>query len=153
MPRSMSENLTSRKQEAPGRVRFSRETVRPPDGYSGGMAKIVRSDVVRRLRAIRAELGLSPPQLAERLGVPRTTYYNWEAENPAKPNFPSEEAMAELCDLLPGLTMDYIYRGRLESMKASLAIRLTAREMGEDPDARDFRPERAGAAVAAKVAS
>ncbi len=116
------------------------------------MAKVVRAEVARRLRAVRAELGLSPAQMAERLGVGRTTYYNWEAENPAKPNFPAEEAMAELCDLLPGLTLDYIYRGRMDAVPTSLAIRLTARELGQDPDAKDFRPEQVGAAVAARVA-
>lgn len=113
--------------------------------------KVVRSDVVRRLRAIRAELGLSPPELAERLGQSRTTYYNWEAENPTKPNLPAEQAMAELCSVLPGLTLDYIYMGKTATMQTGLAIRLTAREMGLDPDAVGFPAERVGAAMAGAV--
>lgn len=153
MPPSLSENLTIGKHFVARFVRSSRATARASDGYAYGMPKVVRSDVVRRLRAIRAELGLSPPEMAERLGVSRTTYYNWEAENPTKPNFPAEEAMAKLCDLLRGLTLDYIYMGRVDTLPTGLAIRLTARELGEDPGSPGFRPERAAAVVAEKVAS
>lgn len=149
----MSENLTYGKPEVRASVRFSWATVRASDGYAQGMAKVSRSEIVKRLRAIRAELGLSPAQMAERLRTGRTTYYNWEAENPSKPNFPAEEAMAELCEMLPGLTLDYIYRGRLDAIPSWLAIRLTARELGYDPDAKDFRPEQVGAVVAARVAA
>ncbi len=116
------------------------------------MPRVVRSEVVRRLRAIRAELGLSDAELARRLGVGRTTYLNWETENPSKPVFPSEEAMAELCDVLPGLTLDYIYLGKLHSLRTDLAVRLTAREQGLDPLSPDFRADQVGAAVAARVA-
>ena len=112
------------------------------------MAKLLRKDIVRRLRAVRAELGYQPSQLAALIGAARTTYANWEAEDPKKPNFPSEEAMMGLCDILPGLTMDYLYRGRLDGLPMQLAIRLASREMGIDPDA----PGATGGAVVARLA-
>ncbi|WP_203070682.1 hypothetical protein [Falsiroseomonas ponticola] len=83
------------------------------------------------------------PEFAALLGVGRTRYLNWENEGPSG-NYPAEEAMAYLCDLLPGLTMDYIYRGVLDAVPTRLGIRLTAREQGLDPDA-----ARASGAVAA----
>ena len=53
-----------------------------------------------------------------------------------------------LCDILPGLTMDYLYRGRLDGLPMQLAIRLASREMGIDPDA----PGATGGAVVARLA-
>ena len=94
----------------------------------------VRQDAIaRRLRAIRAEIGIKPPAMAKRLGVGRTRYINWETLGPSG-NMPAEEAMALLCDQVPGLTMDYIYRGILDAVPHALAIRLTAHEEGLDPD-------------------
>ncbi len=98
------------------------------------MRTITRDAVVARLRACRAELGLTPTQMAGRLGVSRTAYFNWESEDPKKPNMPSEEGLARLCDELPGLTLDYLYMGALETLPVKLAIRLAARELGMEPD-------------------
>lgn len=111
------------------------------------MCKVDRTAFVRRLRAVREELGLDPPEMADRVGAPRTTYYNWEAETPKKPNFPSKEMMVQIRDALDGLTLDYLYTGRLSTMRTALAIRLTAREMGMDPDDRGFQPEAVVSAV------
>lgn len=74
------------------------------------------------------------PEFAALLGVGRTRYLYWENDGPSG-NYPAEETMAHLCDLLPGLTMDYIYRGVLDAVPTKLGIRLTAREQGLDPDA------------------
>jgi transcriptional regulator with XRE-family HTH domain len=105
-----------------------------------------REDVVRRLKAIRDEKNMTAPEFAEWLGVGRTRYSNWESLGP-KGNYPSEEFMAHLCDLIPGLTMDYIYRGVLDAVPTKLGIRLTAREQGQDPDAA-LAPAKAAASVA-----
>jgi transcriptional regulator with XRE-family HTH domain len=97
-------------------------------------------------------MGLSPAQLAERLGVGRTTYSNWEMERPTKPNFPAEEAMAELCAQLPGLTLDYIYLGKVDTLRTELAIRVLAREKGLDPDAPNFPRQQVVAELAGRGA-
>jgi transcriptional regulator with XRE-family HTH domain len=148
----MSDYLTDRKDKAHGLVSPSYGTVRHPGGRLPAMARVNRDDMVRRLRAVREEMRLSRAALAERLGVGRTTYANWETETPAKPSFPSEEAMAELCAQVAGLTLDYLYTGRLGTMRTDLAIRLTAREMGIDPDAEQFDPGQIAAVVASKAA-
>jgi DNA-binding XRE family transcriptional regulator len=98
------------------------------------MATLKRDDLVRRLRAVRMEMGLQPSQLAARLAVGRTTYLGWEAEAPRKPNFPAEEAMMTLCDIVPGLTLDYLYRGKLGTLPLPLTLRLVSRELGLDPN-------------------
>ncbi|MFC4170072.1 helix-turn-helix transcriptional regulator [Teichococcus aestuarii] len=104
-------------------------------GYVVGMSQHMPDQIAARLRAIRAELGMDQSAFAKWLGVNRTRYVNWEnAENK-----PGEEAMVVLCDKT-GVTLDYIYRGRLDAVPTALAIRLTAREQGLDPDAAGFEP-------------
>lgn len=105
-----------------------------------GMAKLNRDAVSLRVRAVREELRLTPTDFAKRLGVGRTAYANWEAINPKKPNFPSQEGIATMCELMPGLTMDYIYLGNAGKLPLNLAIRLLAREKGIDPDRPGFSP-------------
>lgn len=109
--------------------------------------------IATRLRAVRAELGLSVPALAEKIGATKAALYKWEAGTRAsRPNFPAEEAVAALCDLLPGLSMDYIYRGRVETMPPPLGIRLLAREVGMCPGEVGFDPVAARRAWASAIA-
>lgn len=116
--------------------------------HAGAMT-LTHDDIARRLMAARAEIGLDKPKMASALGVGRQAYYGWEAGSEAKkPVFPAEEAMIKLCELLPGLTMDYLYRGKLDTMRTALAIRLMAREMGLNPDAVGFDRQAVAAAVA-----
>ncbi|MFP5477210.1 MAG: helix-turn-helix transcriptional regulator [Gammaproteobacteria bacterium] len=100
--------------------------------------------IARRLRAIRVELGLEQTAMAKWLDVGRTRYVNWEKAE----NFPSEQAMILLCDRT-GVSLDYIYRGRLDAVPTALAIRLKAREMGIDPDSEGFDPTAVLSAAAA----
>ena len=93
--------------------------------------------VARRLIAIMAELGKNKRQMCEFLDVSEGRFGNWIGRG-EKANMPAEDVMARLCELVPHLTMDYIYLGRLDGVKTSLAIRLKAREMGIDPDQADF---------------
>jgi transcriptional regulator with XRE-family HTH domain len=119
----------------------------PP--HTPAMPKLCHDDIARRLKAARVEMRHHPRVLAELLGTARSTYLGWEAGSRAKkPNFPSEEAMIRLCEIMPGLTLDYLYRGRLDTMRTGLAIRLLAREMGLDPDAADFNPAAVAGALA-----
>jgi len=85
----------------------------------------LKSSVSRRLRAIREELGLTKGAMAVRLGVGRTRYLHWESLAPSG-NFPAIESMISLCEFLPGLTMDFIYRGKLDAVPYALALRLNA---------------------------
>jgi transcriptional regulator with XRE-family HTH domain len=93
---------------------------------------VTQPAIARRLRAICAEMGVEATQLAKRLGYGRTRVANWLREDTG--NMPAEEAMAALCDMMPGLTLDYIYRGSLDHVPHALAIRLTAWETGLNPD-------------------
>lgn len=55
------------------------------------------SEVVSaRLRARRSELGLSAPELAERLGVTRQTIYRWESGE----DIPHPDRQVEVADAL-----------------------------------------------------
>ena len=135
---NLSEHLTLDKEN----LTLSRQTfldaATPALRQRCGMAILLRSDLVRRLRAVRQEMRLTPTQMAERLGITRPRYSNWEVENPAKPSFPAEEYMMTLCDTFPDITMDYLYRGKLDTLPLQLAIRLSAWERGMDPDAPEF---------------
>ena len=95
--------------------------------------QISQADIARRLIAIRDEMGTTNSELARRLGVTRTRYLHWIT--PAESaNFPAEESMAALCDLLPGLTLDFIYRGKLDALPYALAMRLQAHMEGHSGD-------------------
>lgn len=86
--------------------------------------------VARRLAAIRAEMGLDQPEMADWLGVSRSRYNNWAAGR----NLPNEEAMVRLAERTQ-ISLDYIYRGKLDAVPMALAIRLQARELDMNPDA------------------
>ncbi len=100
----------------------------PPKMMPTSAAKvrtITQAEIARRLIAIRDEIGVTNSELARRLGVARTRFLHWIS--PAETaNFPAEESMAALCDMLPGLTLDFIYRGKLDAVPYALALRLKA---------------------------
>jgi transcriptional regulator with XRE-family HTH domain len=96
-------------------------------------SELRHTEIAQRLQAIRLELGLSKRALADKLGISRTRYLHWET-NAKSANFPAEECMIQLCEMLPGLTMDFIYRGVLDAVPHALAIRLTAFMENIDPD-------------------
>lgn len=100
------------------------------DDVLGGIAK--------RLKAIRKEMKKNATEMAVYVGANRSRYGNWESAA----NFPDEMAMMRLC-AATGLTLDYIYRGKLDAVPLALAIRVKAREKGLDPDAPGFQPEQA----------
>jgi transcriptional regulator with XRE-family HTH domain len=96
-------------------------------------AKINQAEIAKRLLAVRDEIGASNAELARRLGVSRTRFLHWVSDSESA-NFPAEEAMVALCDILPGLTLDFIYRGKLDAIPHALAIRLQARLECVNPD-------------------
>lgn len=97
---------------------------------------VTREGVARRLAAIRNHMGMEKPAFAAWLGVNRTKYANWE--NTESGNFPASEDMARLCDMIPSMTLDYIYRGRFGSLQTDLALKLAAWENDDDPTTPGF---------------
>lgn len=68
--------------------------------------------------------------MGELLEIDRTRWGQWVATTGNKP---AEELMITLCDRA-GVTMDWLYRGRLDNLPVRLAIRLELRLLGIDPD-------------------
>lgn len=66
-------------------------------------------------------------QMASFLNTSESKLGNWLG-NGLKANKPAEEAMVLLCEKVPGLTLDYLYRGVLDHVPMALAIRLQASE-------------------------
>jgi DNA-binding XRE family transcriptional regulator len=85
--------------------------------------------VGRRLKLLREEFGLNTQKMADALHVSRARYSHWENGR----HLPNDElAVIRICELT-GATLDYIYRGKLETLKGPLAIRLRGREEGLIP--------------------
>lgn len=80
-------------------------------GQTGGP----ESAVAKRLRILRAMRQLSGPKFAEELGIEYARWNNFERGYP----LPAPIAL-ELCRKFPGLTLDWLYRGRLEGMSFDL---------------------------------
>lgn len=85
------------------------------DNETGG----AESEVARRLKTLRALKGLSGPKFAEWLDIEYPRWNNFERGYP----LPTSIAL-ELCRRVPGLTLDWIYRGRPEGLTLDLADRL-----------------------------
>jgi DNA-binding XRE family transcriptional regulator len=137
MTARLSEILTDCKSISRLNDRKNDITVRTHQGHKARMSKtrseLHHAEIAKRLQAVRLELGLSKRALADRLGISRTRYLHWETSAKSA-NFPAEESMIELCEMLPGLTMDFIYRGVLDAVPHALAIRLSAFMEDIDPD-------------------
>ena len=118
------------------------------------MTRLTYDDLARRLRAVREEMHMTAAVMAEAIHAGRAAYYTWEKGSAAaKPNLPNEQAMVNLCELVPGLTMDYLYRGRYETLDARIRVRLMAREMGMDPDSVEFDRRTVTVALAEAMAA
>lgn len=127
-------------------------TVSRHGGNYTGMSLVRRADIVRRLRLLQAELGLKAAGMAELAGTSRTNWYNWIAEDPQVPQMPSVEGLAQLAANIPGMTLDYLYLGKLDTLRGDVMIRMMAREQGLDPAAADFDQARVvAAALSAKA--
>jgi hypothetical protein len=88
-------------------------------------ASQMKTDVAARLRALKAELQLlNNRAFGELCGATESQVNNWltgiSRENGSMPRVPQ---MALLCDNT-GITLDWLYRGRLGGMDAGLAARL-----------------------------
>lgn len=86
-------------------------------------------DIAVRLRILQDEMGLNDERMGELVGVGRTTWTNWVNLE----NYPDVEAMLRLCRV-GHVDMNWLYEGDLRGLALGLAIRLTARLHGIDPD-------------------
>lgn len=98
----------------------------------------------RRLRAIMAHLQMKTVQdLADHVGGTRSQVSNWlNAATSGNP--PPVPYMLRLIELLPDLTLDWIYRGDADNLPHGLAVRLIALTEGDPtpsvPDDQDPEP-------------
>lgn len=93
-------------------------------------AEVCKTAIGERLRLTRKAFGLRATHLCELLGLNAPTYSQWERGR----RYPSLDAMAALCDRFD-LTMDWIYRGRLESLRPELRALLQS-TIRKDPQER-----------------
>lgn len=88
------------------------------------MAKTDPSDVGRRLRAIMVELGYrKPADFAAALDIVPAAVSNWMSGY----NLPKLQTAAKLVELIPDLTLDWIYLGDEARLPRGLADRLRIR--------------------------
>jgi transcriptional regulator with XRE-family HTH domain len=87
-------------------------------GKSGAMTKNDRphKEIANRLRAFRETLGLNQKDFAQKHNFSPSQYANWET---GERRIPVESAA--LLEDRYGLTLDFIYLGRLRTLPHSLA--------------------------------
>jgi transcriptional regulator with XRE-family HTH domain len=77
--------------------------------------------VARNLRNVLAAIDQPAAHVAARIGVSKSKFGNWLRGD----NYPDPYAMVSLCDHY-GVTMEYLYRGRIYGLPAELAVGLAA---------------------------
>jgi transcriptional regulator with XRE-family HTH domain len=90
----------------------------------------MKARLVSRVRVLMQEYGWIQDDLARETGMSNSAAGNFLS----LANYPDEEAMVRLCEIT-GVSMDWLYRGNLDSVPTKLAIRLQARLLGLDPEA------------------
>ena len=128
-------------------VRFAYKPSSGSFGILRHMPDDLQTDFSRRFKAALADGNLTPTQLAKRLGIGRTRVNNWQGGR----NMPQNELLVSAAETL-GVTTDYLLRGRLDAISLPKAIRLMAREMGDDPDAAEFQADAAAMRAARAMA-
>jgi transcriptional regulator with XRE-family HTH domain len=91
------------------------------------MAIVDKTAVGRRLKAIRLTSGIERKEFVTRLGIGFADWNNYEDARMLL----APLSAAKLVDLLPGLTLDWIYLGRSNGLDADLHRRLAAAEEGK----------------------
>jgi len=91
--------------------------------YAGKLAMVelpyTAGAVGRRLRTIRDAHGLSQSEFATRAGVSASALGNWE-QGQSRPSLGSAQCIADAFDL----TLDFIFLGRVETLRHSVALHL-----------------------------
>lgn len=77
--------------------------------------------IAHRLQQTRSALGLSQSEFADRAGIARNTYNQWEKAK----GRPQLDGAIALCQTY-GLTLDWIYFGDISGLPYATAQRLTS---------------------------
>lgn len=106
----------------PGQAEFLHNARAGSYAGSGGMKPVeYKTFVAGNLRQIVAVIGDSQAVIARRIGVSPSKLGNWLRGD----NYPDPYAMWLLCEAY-GVTMDWLYRGRIYGLPAELADGLRA---------------------------
>lgn len=90
------------------------------------------SQVARRLILTREALGLSQTEICRRTGIKTNTWNQWEN----KPQRLTLDNAIVICTVF-GVTLDWIYRGRLETLPYNLGEKI--KQLSETEDATYLR--------------
>jgi transcriptional regulator with XRE-family HTH domain len=90
------------------------------------MAIVDKTAVGKRLKAIRLASGIERKEFVTRLGVGFADWNNYEDARMLVPPL----SAGKLVDLVPGLTLDWIYLGRPGGLDADLHGKLVAAQDG-----------------------
>jgi transcriptional regulator with XRE-family HTH domain len=83
-----------------------------------------------RLELARTALGMPQGKFAEAAGIRPNTYSMWEIGE----NFPGVDNVMKLCLAHPGLTLDWVYLGKLDGMNHKIANAITALQVAQSAD-------------------
>jgi transcriptional regulator with XRE-family HTH domain len=91
------------------------------------MAIVDKTAVGKRLKAVRLASGIERKEFVTRLGIGFADWNNYEDARMLVPPL----SAGKLVELVPGLTLDYIYLGRTNGLDADLHRKLIEAEAGK----------------------
>lgn len=94
------------------------------------------SDISNRLRAVRAHYGMSSKEFAESADVPPKSYSQWESGD-----FRISIDGAMKIQSRYGISLDFIYVGRLDTLSNSLATELSSSPLIRQSSASTVMPD------------
>lgn len=96
----------------------------------------VHAATANRLRAVRAFVGISQGEFAERAGIGKTTYNNYETAAQR----PSLNAAIRLRETY-GISLDFIYCGSLDTLPHKMAVALSSKPAVSASNTSNDKPE------------
>jgi transcriptional regulator with XRE-family HTH domain len=91
------------------------------------MAIVEKTAVGKRLKAVRLASGIERKEFVTRLGIGFADWNNYEDARMLVPPL----SAGKLVELVPGLTLDYVYLGRTNGLDADLHRKLIEAEAGK----------------------
>jgi transcriptional regulator with XRE-family HTH domain len=87
------------------------------------------SVMARRMRHLRRKLGDTGPRFAARIGLSYHRWHNYESGYPV-----TLSAALQMVERIPGLTLDYIFRGKTDNLPKVLRDQLTDGSPGQSDE-------------------